>query len=120
MSNAYLKVKIVSLAQEAQYIHKQERKFKERAKRNRNNATNTAREILIGLTNHRKFQVRREARHALLAYAMLREVPYRVAETKARHKPIAAIIAQNVKRFSPGIQGDIAKMVAAWLEVPLT
>ena len=61
-----LKIKIKSLAEEARIIRTEERKSKGW--------------IRNSLRLHRIEDVRREARHSLLAYAFLRGVPYHVVE----------------------------------------
>ena len=68
----YIKVKILSLAAEAKIIRKQEQIARHHRDRTRR----------IGLAGHRRGIVRREARHALLAYAFLRGTPYKTVEAK--------------------------------------
>jgi len=68
----YIKVKVLSLAAEAKIIRKQEQLA--RAHHNRR--------LRVGLMGHRTGIVRREARHALLAYAFLRGTPYKTVEAK--------------------------------------
>ena len=67
---AELRVKIKSLATEAHIIRAEERK-----------AVGDRRQ---SLHLHRTIDVRREARHALLAYAFLRHMPYRRVEVTTR------------------------------------
>lgn len=70
----YIKVKLLSLAAEAKIIRTQERLARGKDKL----------QLRLGLAEHRRGIVRHEARHALLAYAFLRGVPYRKLEAKVR------------------------------------
>lgn len=88
----YLKIKIVSLAAEAQLIRKEERKWDARrphkaARTNIKRAHPKADEIFFGLKEHRIGIVRNEARWAQLAYAFLRGKSYKQVEsgTEAYH-----------------------------------
>lgn len=70
----YLKVKVKSLAAEARIIRKEEGKSKNI-------------EVRLGLQCHRTYDVRREARAALLAYACVRGVPYSCIEKSSKTEP---------------------------------
>ncbi len=78
MSLVYLRVKIKSLAAEARIIRTEEQRF---PRGWRNNPT------YFGLRNHRTFDVRREARAALLAYAYLRGRLYSSVEGGGEELP---------------------------------
>ena len=69
MSLAYLKVKIKSLAAEAKIIRHEEEVWRHRE-------TERGRPTFFGLREHRKHDVRTEARAAQLAYAFIRGRPY--------------------------------------------
>ena len=71
----YLKIKIKSLAAEASIIRREEKRWPGPS------ATRT------GLHLHRVFEVRHEARAALLAYAFLRGRTYRAVEKSAHESP---------------------------------
>lgn len=86
----YLRVKICSLADEARRIRKEEKRAKDQGR--------TA--LIWSLSRHRKIDVRREARAALLAYGYLRGVPYRDMEKSCREEPDWGKVWRNVRRFS--------------------
>lgn len=90
MSIVYLRVKIRSLAEEARIIRKEERRF---PKGSRNN------EVYFGLHTHRTYDVRNEARHALLAYAFLRHRPYRTVEPKCHTEPLWDRVWTLIKKY---------------------
>ncbi len=69
---AYLKVKIKSLAAESKIIRHEEKKYWEIVQRN-------------GLYRHRVYNVRNEARAALLAYAFLRGKSWHKTETPKKN-----------------------------------
>lgn len=94
----YLKVKIKSLANEARIIRQEERKCKDTDLRN-------------GLTNHRKNEVRREARSTLIAYGFMNGKKfYEIERMTVPSRNILRIIALDkaksmIKRYG----GDITK-----------
>ncbi len=90
---SYLKVKIKSLAEEARIIRKEERKAAE------NTNDYGYNEELSGLHGHRVGPVRRESRHALLAYGFLRNTPYRRMESKAHTVPDWARVQKLVEKY---------------------
>lgn len=71
MSLVYLRVKIKSLAAEARIIRLEEQRFPRGWRNN---------DVYHGLHHHRTYDVRKEARSALLAYAYLRGRLYSVVE----------------------------------------
>ncbi len=86
---AYLKVKIKSLAEEARIIRKEER-VSQGEKRE-------------GLHLHRVGTVRREARHALLAYGFIRGLKYCQMEAKCETPPDWEAVKRMVVKY--GLQG---------------
>lgn len=74
----HLKIKVVSLAAEARLIRAEERKRKDR------NSKGEWTGVRFSLHQHRTREVRQAARHAQLAYAFLRGIPY------ARVEPLPA------------------------------
>jgi hypothetical protein len=88
MMQVYLKVKIKSLAAEAKIIRVEERRA--------DDATTRCR-----LAEHRRVDVRRAARHALLAYGFLRHTAYREMERVRHTEPDWAEVARLVKRYGP-------------------
>ena len=90
MSATFLKVKVKSLAAEAKIIRLEERRAGHGDLRNR-------------LALHRRWHVRFEARHSLLAYGYLRGIPYGVMERTIHedNEPDWEHVEQMVKRFGP-------------------
>ncbi len=87
----YIKVKILSLAAEAKIIRKQEQIARQHRDRTRR----------LGLRKHRTGIVRHEARHALLAYAFLRDTPYKTVEAKCHgnSKPDFAKVRISIEKY---------------------
>jgi hypothetical protein len=81
----HLKIKIKSLAAEANIIRFEAKKV-------------NGEERCI-LNEHRKNQVRKEARHSMLAYGLLRGVPYSKMESKCNEAPDLKKINKMVLRF---------------------
>lgn len=94
---AYLKVKIKSLAEEAKIIRKEEKG----PHSDRDEYGHSARQM--GLQLHRTGVVRREARHALLAYGFLRGRRYRQMEAKCEFPPDWESVQRMVVKY--GLQG---------------
>lgn len=69
----HLKIKVKSLASEARIIRKEAKK--------------TSGDVKYGLNAHRTSVVRPQARASLLAYGILRGVPYCVMERSCRYEP---------------------------------
>lgn len=113
----HLKMKIKTLAAEAGIIRAEEQKLRsfdqalvERGEPKRHFGAR------VELADHRRGIVRQVARHALLAYALLREVPYdRVEAATTRHAPDWAEIRTLAKRFGAEIEA-----IDAWLEAAKT
>ena len=81
----HLRIKVKTLVAESQIIRKEARKTKGMVK--------------WGLNEHRKTIVRSHTRFNLLAYGLLRGVPYRVMESKCREKPDFESVARVARRF---------------------
>lgn len=92
MSKTYLKIKIVSLAAESRLIRREERRFP-RGRRNH--------PVCEGLRAHRTYDVRNEARAALLAYGYLRGRPYGAMEAKTYTSPDWTRVAALVSKYGP-------------------
>jgi hypothetical protein len=125
----HLKIKIKSLAAEARIIRAEEQKLKRRIKRSKKlrrilrkggtlkgkpltpeRAEELGFEVHM-LKVHRKSDVREEARHSLLAYGYMREIPYKQIEQRCEDPPNESKISQMVARF-----GGEHKGVLDWLE----
>ncbi|KQZ49723.1 hypothetical protein ASD54_12350 [Rhizobium sp. Root149] len=98
----YLKVKIKSLAAEAHIIRKEARKV--------------SGDLRHSLNEHRKFDVRREARAALLAYGFLRGLDYSRMEGKVDRPPYWSRIEQLVKKYGEGDIRDRMQRFSEWKE----
>lgn len=81
----HLKVKVLSLAAEARIIRRQAKRAKGMVK--------------WRLNQHRTEVVRDHSRHNLLAYGILRGVPYRKMEQKCSEKPDFDRVSSIAKRF---------------------
>lgn len=115
---AYLKIKIVSLAAEAQLIRKDEKKYKARHRKRGGDLT---REIYLGLRQHRTDVVRSEARHALLAYGFLRGTPYGKMESPGKRniasQPNLKRVLELIVKY--GVNKDsksIDKALSLWFD----
>lgn len=100
----YLKIKIISLADEARRI---------RAEEKRHPGGSDTRN---GLYLHRINDVRKEARSALLAYGFLRGRTYTQIEPKSYTEPNWKRIATLVQKYGNASDGQRLK---AWAEVKL-
>lgn len=122
----HLKVKIKSLAVEAKIIRHEERRAKARARsvRASEEARKWASHELTSLQYHRRWGVRKEARHSQLAYAFIRGTAYRTVEPKVREgnepdwKQVASIAARFRRQSAYVPQKDqTQEEVKAWSEV---
>jgi hypothetical protein len=115
---AYLKVKIKSLAAEAQIIRREERRFLARSRQltPEENATSEVKRIFWGLRQHRIWDVRREARSAGLAYGFIRGRGYRQIEAKCYEEPHWSRVAELVRKYGNlNLTGDqIKKALMEW------
>lgn len=86
-----LKIKAKHLALEPSIIRKEEKKLLKQIKWWKAQLPNDEDKIYslhskrVSLSNHRKWDVRNEARATQLARAFLKQVPYRTVEQKSRH-----------------------------------
>ena len=107
MRNEYLKIKIKSLAAEARIIRQAELKAKKHMREtHRSDYKDEHRKMLMGLKRHRigwtgNGGLRWETRHAHLAYAFLRDTPYRKLEERVHsgNHPDPEKIHKMVERF---------------------
>ncbi len=103
MSITYLKIKIMSLAAEARIIRREEQRWY------------GASDLRRGLRNHRVYEVRTEARAALLAYGYLRGRTYAALETKPAINPSWERVVSLVKKYGSEPKVD-QKTLEAWAE----
>ena len=98
MHKTQLKIKIKSLAKESQIIRFEEKKLFNKIKENnkKNDSLNILRENLF---IHRTHKVRKEIRHSLLAYALIRNIPYKKIEVKCKNKPNFSKVMSMAYRF---------------------
>jgi len=92
----HLKVKVLSLAAEARIIRRMAKQAKGMVK--------------WRLNQHRTEVVRDHSRHNLLAYGILRGVPYREIEQKCHESPDFDRVASIAKRF-----GASSEKVRFWM-----
>lgn len=99
--NAYLRIKIISLAFEAKAIRRDEKYYLAKARRRAaaQKSGDQAKEIFWGLRRHRIIDVRREARASYLAYGFLRGRTYKQLEAKTYTQPDWVKVADIVRRF---------------------
>ena len=107
MSKTFLKIKIKSLAAEAAIIRREERRLPR--------AGMTG--LRYALAQHRRYDVRSEARSALLAYGFLRGLPYARIEAKCWTVPDLARTAEIAAKFG-GFDKKVALVqIRAWTEL---
>ena len=105
MQRAQMQVKLATLTAEARIIRRKERALRRRGRR----------QDADSLRDHRRFRVRRAARHNHLAYGCMRGVPYAAMEGKSRKVPDWNEVMSVVKRF--GARGEAASArYRDWLE----
>jgi hypothetical protein len=122
---AYLKIKIMSLAAEAAIIRREAGKWpRERdfAPDQRTDPKNRERwTTRLGLNQHRRFDVREEARAALLAYGYLRGRRYRRIEFKCWDMPDPYRVRDLVVKYGPEKNKAVVEnALRAWLAEPLS
>jgi hypothetical protein len=118
----YLKIKIMCLAAEARIIRHEEGKWprerdlpmEERAQ-TRNQERWATR---LGLANHRRRIVRKEARASLLAYGYLRGRRYRQIEAKASTPPELFRIRDLVVKYGGLNKVETENSLRDWLKEP--
>lgn len=106
MSKTFLKIKIMSLATEAQIIRAEERRWPRAGMQG----------TRFELAQHRRFDVRNEARSALLAYGFLRGRPYLRMEAKCWTAPDVSRIMEIAAKFGGIDKKMIQPMIRGWLE----
>lgn len=92
----HLRIKIKHLAEEARI--------------NRAEAKRARGMVKWDLNHHRKTVIRLHSRHNLLAYGLVRGVPYEVIELKCRKEPNWKKVSSIAERF-----GATAEGIAAWI-----
>ena len=111
----YLKIKIKTLAAEARIIRHEERRVKAR----RREPGEEPAPLFFGLQRHRKIDVRREARSALLAYGFIRGTTYVAMEVKPHTEPDWKRVQKMVERFCGLGHNEIKfvkNQIAEWVE----
>lgn len=101
LSRHTLRVKIKYLSEEARIIRFEECRTKNSF-------------IKENLRDHRLDIVRYEQRHSLLAYAFIRNVPYKVVENKAEQKPNVKKIIKILANHAPYLENP-EKALIEWL-----
>lgn len=102
----HLKIKIKSLAAEAKIIRHEARRLDKVIKDRQ--VAGGVKQVLNG---HRKWPVGHEARHSLLAYALIRDKPYEIVEQKCYEAPSWKKVSELAKRFGAK-EADIAAWIA--------
>lgn len=99
---AYLRVKVKSLAAEAQIIKREERR--------------ASGDLRAGLHNHRVHDVRGESRSAQLALAFLRGVPVTRLEGSTLTHPDWSRVTKLVEKYGEGLVQERLQRLAEWRE----
>jgi hypothetical protein len=111
----YLKIKIKSLAAEAQIIKIEERRWKTVGKRNVGDVPHP---LFFNLRSHRLHAVRKECRSSNLAYGFLRGRDYKRIENKCYESPDWKTVEAIVKRFADKLdQRDLMQRFSEWKAV---
>lgn len=111
-TKTYLRIKIISLALEAQAIRREERRWIVNGRRDH--------PIRMGLMEHRKRDVRQEARAAQLAYGFLRGRPYASLEAPSSRPAdwgrVVALVAKygGYDQSSRNLHDQVLKDVVVW------
>lgn len=96
----HLRVKIKSLAEESRIIRNEVERVARRVRHARADDEAEGLQLLReSLTLHRTGTVRSAARHALLAYAILRDRPYSTLESRCHVPPRLNTVAKEAQRF---------------------
>ena len=93
----HLRIKIKSLVDESKTIRQEAKK--------------TSGMVKWGLNHHRKTIVRHHTRHNLLAYGLLKKIPYKVMEKSCRKAPNFNSVTQHAKQF-----GGEKEDITLWVE----
>lgn len=125
-----LKCKIGALAAEAKFTRKFERREIKQARRIDKKYGGTSpdpdkyssgkrRDRAVSMRLHRVHAIRKEARHAQLAYAFLRNRPYRLIEYYSRVRPDWDAIQEIALRFSEEDPRAIKQHFSEWKDAKL-
>lgn len=106
---AYLRVKIKSLAAEAQIIRREERREKDRTK-----PGSVPSDVFFGLRSHRVLDVRREARAASLAYGFLRGRDYKRIEASCHEPPNWKRVEDLVRKYGEDDMRERMQRFSEW------
>ena len=114
--NRYLKIKIKSLADEAQAIRAEERKVSRHFKNAKTEEHRYDHALTVqGLRDHRVGIVRDEARASLVAYGFLRGIPYERIERPSRYSHLMWRRSLEIaQRFSANPAEKTKKLFEAW------
>jgi len=123
-----VKIKIKTLAMEAKYIKKEERKKLRQASYHRSLETDNAASAVtasvwdyVRLREHRKGPVAQESRASLIAYGFIRGKEFKQIENPRSEKPLEVdkVTAMVYKYgYTAGMsKDDIEKEVVDWMEV---
>ncbi len=117
--NAYLKIKLKSLAAEAVIIREEEKKYRfERTADGEMKPSaegSLRRQIFWGLREHRIKDVREESRSASLAYGFLRGRRYRQIEATSYVAPNWKRVETLVLKYAHGAEaGDLKRKFEIW------
>jgi hypothetical protein len=102
------------LAAEAAIIRKDERLFKARSRHPKEEQKDHCRDVWLGLKAHRRFDVRVEARAALLAYGFIRGVPYLKIERKCWTGPSWERVATLAARYGLRRKDEVLQELVIW------
>jgi hypothetical protein len=105
----HLKIKIKSLAAEARIIRHEELKWKEAPRKGLD-----PHPMFFSLQDHRKKDVRREARAALIAYGFLRGRAYKLVEVSSHVAPDWTRACQIACKFGKGDPKETSKRFDEW------
>jgi hypothetical protein len=119
-----IKIKIKSLVSEARIIRAEEAKvlkWRRRAAERQKAAAILERldSEYISLRDHRKREVRREARASNLAYGYLRGRPYKVIEQDPHTRPNRERVAEIVAKFGGMKKPEARERIDTWLDAEL-
>lgn len=107
MYSTELKIKRLSLADEARRIRSEEHRARSKRKT----------EMVLSLHLHRVLVVRPAARAAHLAHAFLRGYPYSRVERNSRTHPPLGEVRKLVSRFGPvAFKEEVEQEVKSWFE----
>lgn len=117
----HLKIKIKSLAAEAVIIKREEAKWKFAPYTNPfDNEYRGPHPMFFSLRQHRLEDVRKECRHAIIAYGFLRGRSYKTIEAKCHEPPLWPRVIEIVRSFggygilAPDKRKELHDQVLAW------